>query len=257
MNVRLFVYLFLFFFVLQSKAQATSNKEIENLIQKGDFKGILEKAESVDPSERNDKWTAHVARATLERMKELLGERNPSEVLKTSAVALEKYPAIRDHKMFLPERSVVGLKAFEQCLKNKNKIEDCNLQFQDFVAQDLNNTNLAFQAGILVSKAISMIAGIPYFYMSLKTKAEKTQCQNPKVKKALANAMGADAAASEVSMAKEILFKKCWGNYDQKYIGELIDSEKKMKNSCEGLLEKQALSGEKKQSCEEIIKKEI
>lgn len=240
----------------KSFAAALSNRELDLLVQKSKWQEVLEKAEAVEATEWNDKWNAAVSRATLERSKELVAQKNPVEAITVSETSLEKHPTIKGHKMFMQERAVTGLKALEQCFSVKKLGAECNQVFQSFVAQDPMNTHLAFQAGMIVAKNLKKNpAAVPYFYSAMKAKANKTQCQNPSVKETIAIAIESPNA-EDVTMAKEILFQKCWGNFDKNFIAGLTKSENGMKNSCAGLLEKGALSGSTKGECEAAIKVE-
>lgn len=229
-------------------------KDMQALMATQSWSEIVETARQVPPSARDAEWQSIVSTAGENRLKEKAAD--PMQALTISEKLIKDYPTLKKNVAFMKVRGDQGLKAFESCFEFTSFVSECNKIFKGFVADDPQNDDLAFKAGVLVTRRFSTKeVAMPYFHMALKNKKSDARCSDASLATVLTASLEQKPPAEEIKLAQEVLFGACADKANESLIKAVTNSDAAMANSCAGLLEKNVLTGPRLAKCKRMAAK--
>jgi hypothetical protein len=201
----------------------------------------------IPPSRRDDNWKTLAQEAGIGSIQDAIKHEAPVDGLVVSEQLLTAFPGVKDSPEFMAKRADVGIKAFNLCFQFDKLVETCARLMRTFVAEDPDNHDLAFRAGLIARLNLLSWTAVPYFAMALQT--GDPRCSNDQVDIAVLSGLALPPDDSDyhdaLQGAKTIAGKLCWTALRAQLIKNLDDASSYYRdNTCPILRAHDALTEE-------------
>jgi hypothetical protein len=226
--------------------------DLQALEKQGSWEELVGHLEDIAPSKRDATWTGLAERggaAYIGSMK--IDEHSGDEVISAADRLVQRYPVLKQSKVFMAKRAEVGLKAvgFTYGGSSHSRSDDPWLdKMKEFVKADSVTPDLPQQAARKVQKYLVADSAWPFWKMAIDKGAQV--CKDPDFQKSILAAIEDGVWKAETA---DVAQNKCWGDLKAPMLAELDKgkSEHYRKNACPLLKSKGALSPTQVQKCAE------
>lgn len=231
-------FLFVLAFCNLHAAESFVIADMQALIKQEGYIELLEKADKVSPSQRNEEWENLVlkaAKSLVEKTKQIAGK--DSSMLRDVALPLEdaekKFPFLQKNPDYNTAKGKSLVESSALCLKNDDLV--CG-QFIERLA----SSALSFPKGgaktiaLLIGKA----SGNSIHFWLLATQDDRSTCSDKTMSDQLISNLGSASKTSEIMKARKLV-TLCYGALENQIKGRVNDARPKsqfLKNVCPAIV---------------------
>jgi len=207
----------------------------------------------IKPSRRDEEWERLGITVTQAKLDTPYPMDQPEQSFLFVLEALDRLPFLKDNAAFMASRTDIGLQRLHTCFQAGSP-RTCRNNFLAFIAQAPKDHALAFAAGKIVRRKMSYTHAMAFFHHALQVSITPNRCLDEDVWLALnASLELRDTQAESVRMAQDIAFGVCWDSLKKKLVDGVLGTPKRMQHTCQGLLDKQALTGVRLKKCKTAL----
>jgi hypothetical protein len=192
-------------------AESYGLADLQALEKQGSFEELVEHLSDVPPTKRDAIWTGLAERGGAGYLSSLkLDEKSADKAIAWSDRLLQKYPALKQSKLFMGKRAEVGMKAFGFTFSNyRHSAGDDEWldKLKEFVKSDGVTADLPQQAARRVQKVLVAECAWPFWKMALDRGA--ALCKDADFQKAILGAIEDGVWKSETEPVAQ---NKCWND---------------------------------------------
>ena len=250
-------------FAFGAAAATYSIADLEALAKQEAWQELIDHAEDIAPSQRNEHWQMLVEKAGIGVLTGLDVDKVSFTGLGAADVLLRRFPQLKRSKPFMQKRADVGLRAFTRCFEltgDDNKDSDaCAARLVGFSDGDPDNADLSRRAIALIAQHahFSAAAAAPIYYRLIGRKKGAKECSDAGAKRAVIDALDLQRADPRVAQALEVASQYCWPEMQNELvdaIGRPHEVGHYFENSCGFLVEKKALGTLSTNRCKALPK---
>lgn len=234
-------------------------EDLKALAESGSWYELLEHAEDVRPSERQQPWKDLLEKAAVGTVGSLVEQKKNQEALAASEGILARFAALKQSKGFMAKRKDAGLAAFGECFTDAYSGNRCIDELDKFAKQDAGDAGLQFAAGKLVTdKGRFWTAAPPFFARAFEQPAQrKTGCKDESVVHSTLRALGQPADYDTAKAAATVAFDQCFDDMKDKLLAAFYASGGyESQNLCAGFAKKKLkLTPFQTAYCQDQVKK--
>lgn len=243
-------------FFLMMPLQATEIDDLKALAKSKQWHKVMDKIDDIKPDERNSAWRKLLLSAAVETV----SDPRETNVLKQlrEINRLLSYDALKKNRQFNDVAGKKVVKLFPLCLYSRaDTYTECLIVSESIVTKAMFKEVYAFELGETVRKqALFERVALPYYRQAVKYRDEGSQiCQRPVIRLAVMSGLGQAPEKAEASIAREIVFGKCWTDLKSTLIDNLYSKTNYMLNACSTLLERDVLTRLKAKKCKKALAK--
>jgi hypothetical protein len=206
--------------------------------------------EDIAPSKRDANWSGLAERACSSYLGSIkLDEQSGEQAILLADRILQRYPALKQSKVFMAKRAAVGLDAFGWTYshyRHASGDDEWIDKMKEFVKSDAQTPDIAQRAAKKVQKYLVAYCAWPFWKMAIDRGANV--CKDPDFQKSIMAALDGALWKAETG---DVAQNKCWGDLKTQVMAE-FDKEKAdkfRKTVCELPKVKSALSAAQAAKC--------
>ena len=235
---------------------------LQALADRGAWKELLDTAQKVNASTRDQSWDQLVQRAAIAEAQ--APGRDSYQMIAWADEQLSAFPQLIGVPPFMKARADAGIRHFSECLGPVSTVFECNKQLKLFSDRDPKNWYLQRQLPPIVWRSFSTKhAAFPYFKSALDAAPSDREvaelCRHEYMLSTLGSALSSwDPTTPELIDVRKVAFGTCWQHLNQdqaelqKMLVETLSSDRGLQNACKDLLQLNALQGARANKCKRI-----
>lgn len=190
-------------------AESYGVADLQALEKQGSFEELVEHLGDVAPSKRDATWIGLAERGGAGYLGSVkLDEHNADKTIAWSDRLLQRYPVLKQSKLFMGKRAEVGLSAFGLTFSNSRHSAGDDpwlARLKEFVGSDGVTADLPQQAARRVQRVLVAEVAWPLWKLALDRGA--AVCKDPDFQKSILGAIEGDVWKGETT---PVVQSRCW-----------------------------------------------